>query len=270
MRINLSGQPGLLHLQIKEHRLITGSSVCPRLRISADPSSFRGKAIHINFRDSRVIGKTPGFRQNRPVLRNDILTSEHKVCRRLINPGRRIEISTHQAGRVLADQRTAVRVLAYHLVTGRKIYHYHSACRRMRNTRRTGYPEILADLGRHNQVPDLSAGKKQIHAEGNLLAVPVNPDHRLVPRCKVPALVKLIVIGNVFFGDKPKQLPSVQHSRRIVQLAFYLQRQADKNQRVSIRRLLPQVFQLHSRLIQQTLLQEQVAAGISRQTEFRK
>ena len=86
----------------------------------------------------------------------------------------------------------------------------------------------------------------------------------------MPALVKLIVVGNVFFGDKPKQLPSVQHSRRIVQLAFYLQRQADKYQRVSIRRLLPQVFQLHRRLIQQTILQEQVAAGVSRQTEFRK
>ena len=140
----------------------------------------------------------------------------------------------------------------------------------MRNSRRTWYPEILTDLRRHDQVRDLSAGKKQIHAEGNLPAVPVNPDHGLFPRRKMSALIKLIVIGNMFFGHEPQKPASVQHSRRIIQLSLYFQRKADKNQRVCICRLLPQIFQLLCRLIQQAILKEQVAAGISCQTEFRK
>ena len=120
------------------------------------------------------------FRQNRSVLRNDIMAAKDQIRTGLAFSRTGVDITAEQAGRLAGDQsfcgncssRWSRRWQSRLTITV-------APAMRMGNTGRHRRPEIFAKLRCHRKPPYLRAGKEYLTSEGNPLPIHCHPGHSL-------------------------------------------------------------------------------------------
>ena len=180
-------------------------------------------------------GKALGLGQRRAILEDRGLAVPGEVGGRFAGAGRRVQIGGDAAGGLRAAQQPARLGLADRDVACRKIGENGGAGERGLGTRRHGDPDVLADLGMHDEAGHVVGGEQQVGAErrgvgadGDLAA-----DHS-VAHDKMPRLVEFAVVGQMHLRHHAEQPAAMDGDRRVVERAGMAQRGADQQQRQQI------------------------------------
>ena len=140
----------------------------------------------------------------------------------------------------------------------------------MGTARRNGGPQVLADLGCQHKGGQLFAGKQKVRADQRLLPGQLDALGLTHTGDKVALLVKLAVVGQVYFRHQTQQLTVAEHRRTVVQLAVMAHRQADEDNDVQSLAGLQNRGKAVLGPTQQGILQEQVTAGVAGQRKLRQ
>ena len=233
-------------------------------------SPLRGQPVHINIPVNCLVLKAAGLRQKRSVLRNQIVAAEYQIRGGFSFPGGGVQIAADKTGRLSRHQISPIRILSCDFIPRRQVHNHGSSRHGMFHAGRSRHPEILADLRRHHKPGHLEAGKQNPRAKGNLLPSQFHHPHPAVCRGKLPGLIVFRIVGQIHLRNQTQNFSPVQGRRHIVQLAFHLQREPHKNQRVHPGGLPGNPQQLPLRAFQKQILPEQIPAGISGNAQLRK
>ena len=104
------------------------------------------KALEVDIRVNDALREHFALGQQCAVLRDQIVTREHKILRGLTETGIRIQIRAQQSAGLLTNKVAAVARLADDLIRGRQVDDNVRAHLRQRGGRRVWHPQILANF----------------------------------------------------------------------------------------------------------------------------
>ena len=265
-RVDPAGEGGLGEFQIKLHR---GVTVAAQLKAGvAGTLGLHALAVDLGLGNAARKGSCLG--QQGAVFGDQVVPGEHHVLGALAVPGRGVQVAAQQAGRLVGHQCPAVLGLADGLVAGRKVGDDRGPGQRVEGGGRQRTPQVLAQLYAQHKTGHGPAAEQQRSAKGHLLAAHGDRFHLGAAGGKLALLVEFAVVGQVGLGHKAQQLPAAQHGGAVVQLAVYQQRQAHQHDGVQRPGAVQHGLQGIQRTGLQRVLQEQIAAGVAGEAEFRE
>ncbi len=157
----------------------------------------------------------PGRLRGQPAILGDqAMTAEDEVGRRFRRPRTRVSIGRDAPARLPGHQLGPILALADRFIAGRQVEQNRRAGTRLHRTGRKRHPEVLADLNTHHDRNALVAlaCEQQVDTEGNSAARELDLGRLgTVGGAEPPALVKLLVIGDVPLGNDPQDVAVRDH-----------------------------------------------------------
>ena len=243
----------LRHLQPERHFHISGIRF---LAESPHAPPVRQELPDINVPIESLTGELLHLRQNRTVLRNQVVPAEHQVLGGLPLPCGGVYIAAKQPCAYGFHQKFPVLVLAYGLVGGGEIGDDGCALQGMFHRRSICHPEVLAYLAAHGKPMHSLAGKQDIGSERNRSALKNKGNRFRVALREMPSLIEFRVGGDIGLGYHPQNLPVPEYRGHIVKPALPLHGQTHHHQGVLSPGAFRDAQQLHRGLPQQDFLQE--------------
>ena len=238
--------------------------LCPE---GGHPPALIGQPLHIDLRDGEPGGEA-ALRQQRPVLRDEVVAHEHHVGGGLPLPGVGVDIAAHQPGRLPGDQSPAVFGLAHQLVAGREVQNHRGP--RLGQGHRGGRagPQVLAQLHSQGQPGHGVAGEDHVGAQVDLLPAEGEQAAAGAGGLEPPLLIELPVVGEVGLGDQGQDLSPVYHRGAIIRFVLKTYRQAQGRHHVQALGGLQHGGKGLLRPPQQGGLEEQIPAGIAGEAQL--
>ena len=215
--------------------------------------------------------ETLGLGQRRTVLEDRGLAVPGEIGGGFARTGRGVQIGRHAARRLRGAQQPPRLRLADRDVAGGQVGEHRRAGQCGLRAGRHRDPDVLADLGVHDQARHVLGREQQVGAErrgqrpdGDLAA------HHPVTHHEMPRLVEFAVVGQMHLRHHTEQPAAMDRQRAVVQRSGMAQRRADQQQRQQIGRRRDQVRDRGLHRVQQRGLVQQVADRVARHAEFRK
>ena len=104
------------------------------------------QTLEVDIRVNDALREHLALGQQCAVLRDEVVTREHKVLRRLTETGICIQVRTQQSAGLLTNKVAAVACLADDFIRSRQVDDNVRAHLRQRGGRRVRHPQVLADL----------------------------------------------------------------------------------------------------------------------------
>ena len=197
------------------------------------------------------------------------MAGEHEIRGGLALARVGVNIAAQQSRGLAADQLAAVSGLTDHLVARGKVQNQRRSRKGQPCGGRLRRPEILTDLHAHRAVLPALGPVQQRRAERHGKAREGHL-HALRRGGEMARFVEFAVIRHTAFRGKAKQPPAAEHGGAVVQRPIHRHRNAHRREHRQPRRALDQRRQLALRRVEQGLLQKEVAAGVTRQTQLGK
>ena len=236
---------------------------CSRQGESRVHPAFGSQAFHVDFavNDLSFHGKPLRLGQHVAVLTDVSPSAEHQVLRTLAVAAPRIDITRQQTCALAFNQAAQVRSLPHQFVACTEVEDDVRAAHRQVTARRHRSPKILANLDAESAM---RRAEQQICPERYRLAaqpdLPAILQH--IPRSEPPLFVKLLIIGQMRFGNQPMDFTTLDDSRTVEKFVVSRHRNPDKCRDAQSEAELHQLQQRSLRLVQQELLLKQVLTSI--------
>ncbi len=237
------------------------------------PAAVTAGPVQVAVLNQQIIRGNGRFRLGKQtsVFRNEALAGEDQVLGGLGGAGGAVDIDTVQGGGLAAHHRPAVIRFAHGLIGGGEIHDYLRALQRQHRGRWKRGPQILADFNSHLGVPH---PEEKVRGDGNVMKVPaqVGGIRRKVHGGGEPAFfVEFLIVRDIGLGHQAVEDAAPQHPGAVEHLGP----QSDgKAQHHGDGGMGPGAggnpLQGVGQGVIQSVLEEQILAGIARQGQLRK
>ena len=204
------------------------------------------------------------------------MAGEHQVGGGLALPGVGVDVAAAQTARLAYHQLTAVSGLAHHFIGGGEVQNDRGPSLRQAAGGGIGSPQVLADLhaylqSRHggtvdNALAQAGIGRGAVRSGEGYAHVSVKALSALEP----PLLIELPIVGQVGFRRHRQYLALLDHHGAVVELPARPDGHPQGGEDLQVPRGLQDGPQSLRRALQQRVLQKQVAAGVSGETQLRQ
>ena len=196
------------------------------------------------------------------------MTCKNHIGSRFTVPRVRVHISADESRRLIFYQAATILLFAYVFIARREIHNEHRACAGMSYRRRIRRPQILAYLYRKAKAVHFLTLEDELSAKGACPARELYLSRLCRSSCKVPLLIKFVVVRQKGLWHNSQSLPLLSYYRAVVQLALIFHRCAENRNHIAACRGGYYFLRRQLRSIQHSALQKQILTRVRRHAKL--
>jgi len=271
MRVDMARETGLVDAQREARHGIARALGCRRAAKGGHATTLGTDELEVYLGNGRTATEGPALCEQAAVLGHHVVTGEDEVLRRFTPTGARIDVCADETGTLPRDERAPVVGLADDGIGSGEVADDRRPRLGMSDRRRAGNPEILADLRRHDEGGHVIAREELMGAK-RYVKLTGHVDHGRIGRTrrKVPALVELVVGGDVALGDHAENGTGRDGDGTIVELGVCANGGPQDDECVILGRAGGDLGDARLGGVEKGILPEEVLAGVARDAELRQ